>query len=168
MRSELSSGARSRAGSFRRTMTTDAPGPGPIVMWLSSRYENIELAEAALEHVCRLKGVDGETEHWIGMALREAVANAIKHGNRQDTGKRVLLKFTCEGDDLTIDVGDEGEGFDPLRVADPLATENQMRTSGRGIFYMKTFMDRVAFTRGETGGTVLSMTKNLKSVRKGD
>ena len=135
--------------------------PGPIILWLSSRYENIELANAALSHVCRRRGIDAEMEHWIGMALREAVANAVKHGNRLDPDKRVLVKFDGAGNDLTIVVGDEGRGFDPERVSDPLAPENQMKTSGRGIFYIRTFMDDVAFSQGETGGTVLTMRKDL-------
>ena len=138
-----------------------APSPGPIVLWLSSRYENIELAQAALAHVCRQRSIDSEMEHWIGMALREAVANAVKHGNRLDPDKRVLLKFEGAGDDLTIVIGDEGGGFDPERVSDPLAPENQMKTSGRGIFYIRTFMDDVSFSRGEGGGTVLTMRKDL-------
>ena len=70
-----------------------ASSPGPIVLWVSSRYENIELAQAALAHVCRQRGIDAEMEHWIGMALREAVANAVKHGNRLDPDKRVLVKL---------------------------------------------------------------------------
>lgn len=138
-----------------------ATPPGPIVLWLSSRYENIELAQAALAHVCRLRGIDSEMEHWIGMALREGVANAVKHGNRLDPDKRVLVKFDGTGDDLTIVIGDEGSGFDPERISDPLAPENQMKTSGRGIFYIRTFMDDVAFSRGEGGGTVLTMRKDL-------
>jgi len=60
-------------------------------------------------------------------------------------------------------VGDEGEGFEPDVLADPLAPENQLKTSGRGIFYMKTFMDDIAFSRGEAGGTVLTMRKNLNA-----
>lgn len=140
--------------------------PGPIVLWLSSRYENIELAQAALDHVCRQRSIESEQEHWIGIALREAVANAIKHGNRQDPAKRVLLSISGEGDELKIVVGDEGEGFDAQRLADPLAPENQMKTSGRGIFYIKTFMDDVTFSRGETGGTLLTMRRNLKSDKK--
>jgi serine/threonine-protein kinase RsbW len=140
-----------------------ATPPGPVVLWLSSRYENIELAQAALEHVCRIRSVDSEVEHWVGMALREAVANAIKHGNRQNPEKRVLVSFAGEGDDLTITVGDEGEGFDAASLADPLATENQMKTSGRGIFYIRSFMDEVSFTRGETGGTLLTMRKNIRA-----
>lgn len=138
-----------------------AKAPGPIVLWLSSRYENIELAQAALAHVCRLRGIDGEMEHWIGMAMREAVANAVKHGNRLDPDKRVLVKLESAGDDLTIVVGDEGGGFDPERISDPLAPENHLKTSGRGIFYIRTFMDDVSFSRGEGGGTVLTMRKDL-------
>ncbi len=139
-----------------------ATAPGPIVLWLSSRYENIELAQAALAHVCRLRGIDGEMEHWIGMAMREAVANAVKHGNRLDPDKRVLVKLESAGDDLTIVVGDEGGGFDPERISDPLAPENHLKTSGRGIFYIRTFMDDVSFSRGEGGGTVLTMRKDLR------
>jgi len=141
----------------------------PIVLWLSSRYANIELAEALLRHVCRERGLNGETEHWIGMALREALANAIKHGNRQDPEKRVLLTIGGDDEHLTIEVGDEGAGFAPEEVLDPLAPENQMKTSGRGIFYMRTFMDEVVFSRGETGGTLLTLKKRLgtTSTRKG-
>ena len=137
--------------------------PGPIVLWLASRYENLELAQAVLDHVCQHRGICGDTEHWIGVALREAFANAIKHGNRLDPAKRVYLSFATEGEQLTIMVGDEGKGFEPERVADPLASENQLTTSGRGIFYMKTFMDEITFTKNETGGTVLTMKKNMKA-----
>jgi|SRR5450631_565697 len=141
--------------------------PGPIVLWLASRYENLELAQAVLDHVCHHRGIGGDTEHWIGVALREAVANAIKHGNRQDAKKRVYLALGGEGNTLTITVGDEGEGFEPAAVADPLAPENQLKTSGRGIFYMKTFMDDVSFSRGESGGTILAMKKVLKPEENG-
>jgi len=137
--------------------------PGPIILWLASRYENLELAEAVLVHVCRQRGIEGENEHWIGVALREALANAIKHGNRGNPDKRVFLSIAGDGDELKIVVGDEGEGFEPDVLADPLAPENQLKTSGRGIFYMKTFMDDIAFSRGEAGGTVLTMRKNLKA-----
>jgi serine/threonine-protein kinase RsbW len=150
------------APSALRAETSEAT-PGPIVLWLASRYENIELAQAALDHVCRHRGVPSEDGHWIGIALREAVANAIKHGNRQDPGKRVLVSFLGENGELRIVVGDEGAGFDPSNLADPLAPENQMKTSGRGIFYIKTFMDEVTFSRAEGGGTVLTMKKSLKS-----
>lgn len=138
------------------------PTPGPIVLWLSSRYENLELAQAVLEHVCKVRGIGTDAEHWMGVALREALANAIKHGNRQDPAKRVYLSLGGGANAIEIVVGDEGEGFEATTVADPLAPENQMKTSGRGIFYMKTFMDEVTFSRGENGGTLLSMKKKLE------
>ena len=138
----------------------------PIVLWLSSRYSNIELADALLAQVCRDRGVTEEARHWISMALREALANAIKHGNRQDPEKRVLVTFGGDDGTLAIEVGDEGAGFSPEEIADPLAAENQMKTSGRGIFYMRTFMDEVAFTRGETGGTLLTLKKRLDTISK--
>ena len=136
---------------------------GPIRMSLSSRFENIEMAQ----HLCGklLEGWDlnEETTHWILMALREALANAIKHGNRQDTSKRIHLEMDVVGQNLQISIRDEGEGFDPSAVDDPLAPENRLKTSGRGIFYMKTFMDDVRFRRLEGGGMEIVLTKNLGS-----
>nr|MBP7676800.1 ATP-binding protein [Thermoanaerobaculia bacterium] len=117
-------------------------------------------------NVGRIRGIDAEMEHWIGMAMRDAVAIAVKHGNRLDPDKRVLVKLESAGDDLTIVVGDEGGGFDAERISDPLAPENQLKTSGRGIFYIRTFMDDVTFSRGEGGGTVLTMRKDLS--KRGD
>jgi serine/threonine-protein kinase RsbW len=137
--------------------------PPPIVLWLSSRYGNIELAEALLDRACRDRGLSEGAGHWVGMALREALANAIKHGNRQEAEKRVLVTFGGDEGTLAIEVGDEGAGFSPDEVADPLAEENQMKTSGRGIFYMRTFMDEVDFSRGERGGTLLTMKKRLEA-----
>src|SRR5437660_265014 len=113
---------------------------GPIRMSLSSRFENIEMAQ----HLCGklLEGWDlsEETKHWILMALREGLANAIKHGNEQNLEKRVHLEMNVSGDTLRIQIQDEGRGFDPQKVEDPLAPENRLKTSGRGIFYLKTFM----------------------------
>jgi serine/threonine-protein kinase RsbW len=130
-------------------------------MSLSSRFENIEMAQ----HLCGklLEGWDlsGETTHWILMALREALANAIKHGNAQDLGKRVHLEMEVADSTLRIRIQDEGLGFDPDRILDPLAPENRLKTSGRGIFYMKTFMDEVRFRQMDGGGMEIVLTKNL-------
>jgi serine/threonine-protein kinase RsbW len=130
-------------------------------MSLSSRFENIEMAQ----HLCG-KLLDGhdlsdETRHWILMALREVLANAIKHGNAEDRSKRVHLEMDVKEEILRIRVRDEGAGFDPDKVDDPLAPENRFKTSGRGIFYMKTFMDEVRFQRAEGGGMEIFLTKNL-------
>ncbi len=134
---------------------------GPIRMSLSSRFENIEMAQ----HLCGklLEGweLNEETTHWILMALREALANAIKHGNGQDMAKRVHLEMGVKDHTLRIRIRDEGTGFDPAGVADPLAQENRFKTSGRGIFYMKTFMDEVRFSRVDGGGMEIVLTKDL-------
>ncbi len=134
---------------------------GPIRMSLSSRFENIEMAQ----HLCGklLEGYDlpEETRHWILMALREALANAIKHGNAQDQAKRVHLDMDVVDDTLQMRIRDEGAGFDPSGVADPLAPENRLKTSGRGIFYMKTFMDEVSFRPVDGGGMEIVLRKHL-------
>ena len=141
--------------------TRSSSETGPIRMSLSSRFENIEMAQ----HLCGklLEGWDlnEETTHWILMALREALANAIKHGNRQDVAKRVHLEMDVKDHTLKIRIRDEGTGFDPAKVADPLATENRLKTSGRGIFYMKTFMDEVRFSQADGGGMEIVLTKDL-------
>jgi serine/threonine-protein kinase RsbW len=144
-------------------MTTTPPSDdaGPIRMSLSSRFENIELAQHLCGKLLEGREVPEETKHWLLMAWREALANAIKHGNRQDLSKRIHLEMNVVGDNLKIAIRDEGEGFDPSAVEDPLAPENRLKTSGRGIFYMKTFMDDVRFRRLEGGGMEIVLTKNL-------
>ncbi len=132
-----------------------------IDITISSRFENIELVQVIAEHLCENAGLDEDGSHWIGMAVREAVANAIKHGNKLDVHKKVNATFVLHGYDLAITISDQGQGFDPEKVSDPLNPQNLMKTSGRGIFYMKTFMDHVHYTFAPGGGTSLVMTKNL-------
>jgi len=132
-----------------------------IEITISSRFENIELVQVIAEHLCENAGVDEDGSHWIGMAVREAVANAIKHGNKLDVGKKVFAVFELSGSELEITISDEGQGFDPEKVSDPLNPQNLMKTSGRGIFYMKTFMDQIHYSFHPAGGTSLVMTKNL-------
>jgi serine/threonine-protein kinase RsbW len=140
--------------------------PGPIRMSLSSRFENIEMAQHLCAKLMNGHEVPEETRHWILMALREALANAIKHGNKQDLEKRVHLEMDIVGDTLAISIRDEGPGFDPSDVDDPLAPENRLKTSGRGIFYMKTFMDDVRFRRHADGGMEIVLKKNLGAVKE--
>jgi serine/threonine-protein kinase RsbW len=143
--------------------TTPSNDAGPIRMSISSRFENIELAQHLCGKLLEGREVSEETKHWLLMALREALANAIKHGNRQDLSKRIHLEMDVVGQNLQISIRDEGEGFDPGAVEDPLAPENRLKTSGRGIFYMKTFMDDVRFRKLEGGGMEIILTKNLSA-----
>ena len=141
--------------------------PESIEITVSSRFENIELVQVIAEHLCESHGLDEDGSHWVGMAVREGVANAIKHGNKLDTKKKVFARFHLDDGLLEIRISDEGHGFDPSKVNDPLNPQNLMKTSGRGIFYMKTFMDEVDYVFDPNGGTNLVMRKKLIS-RNGD
>jgi serine/threonine-protein kinase RsbW len=135
-------------------------------MSLSSRFENIEMVQHLCSKLLEGREVPEETRHWILMAVREAVANAIKHGNHLDLSKNVHIEMDVVADTLAICIRDEGEGFDPAAVGDPLAPENRLKTSGRGIFYMRTFMDEVRFRRHPDGGMEIVLKKNLGAIEK--
>jgi len=128
---------------------------------IGSRFENIELVQVVLNDSLERLGMDGEARHWVDIAVREAVANAIKHGNRQDPGKKVRVDAEVVGVDLVIRVEDEGAGFDPGHLEDPLAPENLLKPNGRGIFYMKSFMDEIQYGPRPGGGTVVTLRKRL-------
>ncbi len=139
---------------------------GPIRMSLSSRFENIEMVQHLCTKLLNGRDLPDETRHWVAMAVREALANAIKHGNEQSASKRVHLEMDVVDDVLEVRIQDEGRGFDPDLVEDPLSPENRLKTSGRGIFYMKTFMDDVQFRRLPEGGMEIVLRKNLAHAEK--
>ena len=103
--------------------------------------------------------------HWVGVSVRECVVNAIKHGNREDPSKRVTVEFgftpRTDPNEMYVRVLDEGEGFDPVEIADPLAPENILKSSGRGIFFMRSFMDDVSMHRAPQGGMEVHLVKKL-------
>ena len=94
---------------------------------------------------------------------RQSVVNAVVHGNRYNANKKVRFAVHNDGQQFTIRIGDEGEGFDFDSIPDPLAPENLMRTSGRGIFLIRSFMDDFQMRRLESGGTEVTLVKNLVS-----
>ena len=128
---------------------------------LASRFENIEVAERALVDLCHRAGCAEDEEYWLVTALREAVANAVRHGNRRDPERLVRVAYLIDNSTVTIRVEDEGEGFDPTEIPDPTDPENLLRPSGRGIFYMRQFMNHVDFSPTAAGGTVVVMVKDL-------
>ena len=128
---------------------------------LPSRVESIAEAAAAADAAAKRYGLDEEAAFGLDMAVREAVTNAVLHGNRQDESKQVELTFAEEGGELVVTVRDRGEGFDPTGVADPTAAENLLKTSGRGILFMRNFMDTVEWQPHPAGGTVVRMTKKI-------
>ena len=136
-----------------------------IRLELPSSFEWLDLVQLLSDRVAGLAGLDEDGTHWISVAVRESVINAIKHGNKEDTQKAVTLEFTLAPrqhvEHLTVSVFDEGEGFDPEAIADPLAPENILKSSGRGIFFMKSFMDDVSIDRRPEGGMAVRMSKKL-------
>jgi serine/threonine-protein kinase RsbW len=132
-----------------------------VTLDIASRFEMLDVVQTVLVQCCALVGFDDEAVHYMSVAVRESVVNAIKHGNRQDESKRVHLRFTLHDRALEIQVRDEGQGFDPASVADPLAPENLLKAYGRGIFFMRQFMDEVTHAFPAKGGTVVRMLKRL-------
>ena len=128
---------------------------------IGSSFHNIELVQVVVEEALRRLDLDPDDAHWIGIAVREAVANAVKHGNQQNPDKKVEVDFTVDDDELVIQVHDEGGGFVPEEVDDPLEPENMLKSSGRGIFYMKRFMDEIEYSFRPDGGTVVTLRKKL-------
>ncbi len=130
-----------------------------------SAFDMLDFVQVVSDHIGRTVGLDDDALHWVSVAVRESVVNAIKHGNKSDESKRVVVEFTPlpvnEPERLVIHVKDEGEGFDPEEVADPLAPENILRSSGRGIFLIRSFMDDVQLHRGKDCGMEVRMVKNV-------
>ncbi|HEX5708859.1 MAG TPA: ATP-binding protein [Pyrinomonadaceae bacterium] len=125
-----------------------------------SRVEAIADATAAAAEAARRSGLPDDAVFGIDMAVREAVTNAVVHGNRRDVTKAVELGLTRGGASFVVTVRDEGAGFDPSSVPDPTDPQNLLKGSGRGILFMRTFMDEVTWERHPEGGTVVRMTKN--------
>ena len=130
-----------------------------------SAFDMLDFVQVVSDYVGKLAGLDDDSLHWVSVAVRESVVNAIKHGNRHDESKRVVVEFTPvpaqDPTELVIRVEDEGEGFDPEEIADPLAPENILKSSGRGIFFMRSFMDEVDVRRRAERGMEVRMVKKV-------
>ena len=130
---------------------------------LESDLKNVEVAEEITRRVSSTAGFDEDDQHKIDMAVHESLINAIWHGNKNDPSKHVWLRFEIFSDRLEIRVRDQGNGYDPRGLPDPLSQENLLNVSGRGIFLIRTFMDdfRVESRTGE--GTEVVLVKRLNS-----
>jgi serine/threonine-protein kinase RsbW len=126
---------------------------------LPSRIEAIGEASAAAAQFAKRSGLSEDEAYGVDMAVREAVTNAVLHGNRQSASKTVEVRFKSSPGLVEITVRDKGAGFDPRGVPDPTDPQNVLKTSGRGILFMKNFMDEVEWTPHPEGGTVVRMTK---------
>jgi serine/threonine-protein kinase RsbW len=132
---------------------------------LPSSFDLLDLVQIVSDKLTSIAGMEEDATHWVSVAVRESVINAIKHGNKEDRGKHVTVEFLLtpreRPSEFVVEVRDEGEGFDPEEVANPLDAENVLKSSGRGIFFMKSFMDDVTMSRRPEGGMSVRMSKKL-------
>jgi len=126
-----------------------------------SRIEAVDEAAAAVAEFMNRLGIDEDIAFGVDMAVREAVTNAVVHGNKLDDAKEVALRLRNTPEVFEISVHDQGSGFNPNEVPDPTRDENILKTSGRGIFFMRNFMDEVDWSTDPKGGTSVRMIKKL-------
>ena len=127
---------------------------------LDSTLETVNNAEETAGRIAAEAGFDDEDVMKISMAVREAAVNAVLHGNAYDPGKKVTLAFERTAQDLVITIRDQGKGLDPNKIPDPLASENLLKTSGRGIFIIRSFMDEVQIHPSHMG-TEIKLIKHV-------
>jgi serine/threonine-protein kinase RsbW len=142
-------------------------GDHPVTMYemeCISTPEEIKGVEQFLEAVNRKSRLDDGTFHRLFVSATEAVNNAILHGNKSDPEKKVCVRCLVNKDSIVVSVTDEGEGFDPSKIPNPLDEQNLLKESGRGVFLIRSMMDRVDIHPSEKGTTV-EMAINLKRLR---
>ena len=128
---------------------------------LDSSLDSVDHAEAAVLKVAEEIGFEEDDLHALGMAVRESMVNAVVHGNRYNARKKVHLKVLQAADHVTIVIADEGEGFEMNQLPDPLADENLLRQSGRGLLLMQAFVDEFQLSKRQPTGTEVRMVKYL-------
>lgn len=130
----------------------------------------LELVATMAEQLGSQAGLDEDSLHWIVIATREAVMNAVKHGNAEDERKRVHIEFTIRNAEgppaLVVRVRDEGSGFDPNAIADPCDPQNLSKPSGRGLLIMRRVLDELVVRTAPEGGTEVSMTMRAKTANE--
>jgi serine/threonine-protein kinase RsbW len=134
-----------------------------VKLELPSEIKLIDLVHSATEKMAEFAGLDEDEALNVGLAVREAVINAMLHGNQEQSQLPVNISLTVDQGLLKAVITDEGAGFDPAGTADPTAGENLMRDSGRGLLLMEAFVDSIEFRRRSNGGMEVELTKSLPS-----
>jgi serine/threonine-protein kinase RsbW len=134
-------------------------GENNISLTICSCLNLIASVSALINEILQLAGFDAETAGNVDLAVREAVANAIKHGNKEDPTKWFEVKLHFNDSVFDMEVADQGKGFDPTQLPDCCAAGGLLNFSGRGVFLMRALMDAVEFSVRPEGGTVVRMSK---------
>ena len=128
---------------------------------LPNELRLLDVVHAASEKMAEIAGFDEDAALNVGLAMREAVINAMIHGNRRDPALKVQVTFLARPSRFEAQVIDEGAGFDPAKESDPTAAPNLLNTSGRGLLLMRAFVDEVRFRRRRSRGMQVTLIKNL-------
>ena len=139
-----------------------------VEVYFGSDLNYLDMVQEIADKISELVSFDDDSRYWIGLAVREAVTNAIQHGNDGDLERKVQLRFKMETDRLVITVKDEGEGLDESEIPDPLDPENLLKPGGRGIFFVRSFMDNVRISNCPEGGCELVMEKLQNQKQQGE
>jgi serine/threonine-protein kinase RsbW len=126
---------------------------------LPSRIESVDEAALQADDFAKAEGLGDDFVSAIDLAIRESVANAVKHGNKFDETKDVEVTFANSADGFEITVRDHGPGFNVEEIPDPTNPENLLKSNGRGILFMNAFMDEVSWSNHDGGGMVVRMLK---------
>jgi len=126
---------------------------------LASNLESVDSAEALVVDAAAALGLDEDARMGLGLAIREAMVNAVAHGNHYSPDKQVRFILECRADAVKVTIIDQGEGFDPNRVPDPTQGQNLMRDSGRGLLLMQAFVDEFSVKRTASGGAEVVLVK---------
>lgn len=132
---------------------------------MDSTLDSVNKVEETAGELAQKSGLDEDQVFQITMAVREAAVNAVLHGNAYDSQKKIIASFENTGKSLIIRISDEGKGLDPSSLPDPLAPENLLSGSGRGIFLIRSFMDEVHF-KLLNPGTELTLIKHIDTNQK--
>jgi serine/threonine-protein kinase RsbW len=133
-----------------------------VKLVISSDVKLVDLVHSASEKMAELAGFDADDGLNVGLAVREAVINAIVHGNREDPKLEVHVTFAADGGGLEATVRDQGKGFDPSQTPDPTEGDRVLKTSGRGLLLMRAFVDDVRFRKHRDDGMEITLTKNSR------
>jgi serine/threonine-protein kinase RsbW len=139
-----------------------------VELSITSDLDYLDMVQDVSDKISQSLGFGEDAIYWIGLSVREAVANAIQHGNQNDRNKRVFLRFKVDADRLAISVSDQGKGIEERKIPDPLDPENLLKPGGRGIFFIRSFMDSVSFSNCPEGGSELVMEKLRNQENQGE
>jgi serine/threonine-protein kinase RsbW len=135
--------------------------PNEYDLIIPSKLEKLVQVEKYTEKIAAIASLSKDQGDNLAIAVTEAVGNAIVHGNMRDPEKKVIIHFTITQKQVTAEVKDQGSGFDPKSLSNPLKPENIMKENGRGIFILKSLMDKVSF-HFSPKGTVIRMILKIR------